>query len=118
MCVCVCLLTLNCKLEWEAVCFVQGPVSHHAADVSPVVLWFGDHAVLAAHGHSVVATYLRHRGGVAVGCGHPFDLRRRATVDGITTRHNDLAGSSFHRHNGGRILRLSWWMKRKRQKGD
>lgn len=100
MCVCVCVLTLNCEFQWKAIWFVQGPVCHHTVYVFAVVFWFGDHAVLTANGHSVVSIELRHLCSIAIGCGHPFDLGSRAAVDRITARHNNLASASFHRHNG------------------
>lgn len=73
---------------------------HYTAYVFAVVFWFGDHAVLAGNGHSVVSAYLRQRCSIAVCCGHPFDLGRRAAVGRITARHNNLAGAGFHRHSG------------------
>lgn len=73
---------------------------HDTAYVFAIVFWFGDHPVLAADGHSVVSTYLRHGCGIAICCGHPFDLGSRAAVDRVTARHNNLTGASFHRHNG------------------
>lgn len=73
---------------------------HHTAYVFPVVLWFGDQAVLAVNGHGVVSIYLGHQCGIASCCGHPFDLGSRAAFGRITTRHNNLACAGFHRDNG------------------
>lgn len=103
-------LTLNDQFQWMAVWFDLGPVVHHAADVFSVVCRCRNHAVLADNCVSVVCTCLRHCCCVAIGCGHPRDLGTGPAILRLTSRHNDRLSACVHCYDGGRVLRLSWWL--------
>lgn len=115
---CVRCLTLNCEFQREALRFDLRPVRHRAADVLPVVCRSRNHAVLAGQWHGVVIPRLRHCCCIAVGRGHPGDLGSRAAIQRLTARHDDWLSARYHRHCGGRILGLSWWMEGQRQEGE
>lgn len=104
-------LTLDGQLHLEALGGDLGPVLHYAADVPAVVRCRGDHAVLAADGHCVVGAGLGHRGGVAVGRGHPDDLGCWAAVGRLAARHHHWLRALHRRHHGGHVLGLSWWVR-------
>ena len=103
---CVGGLTFHSQLHGEALGLGQRAVRHHAADVFAVVGGGGDQEVLADHRHRVVSARLGHRGGVAVGGGHPGDEGLRAAVCRLAPGHHGGLGAGDRRHRSRRVLRL------------